>query len=64
VHDLELTVREMDGVRTAFLLHHGTEPVEVLVHTSGTDLLTGRELRRGDPLHLRPTDVVVLREHP
>jgi beta-galactosidase len=64
VADLEVAVRERDGVRTAFLLHHGTEAVEVPAYTSGTDLLTGRELRRGDPLHLDPTDVVVLRERP
>ncbi|HWK91796.1 MAG TPA: beta-galactosidase [Luteimicrobium sp.] len=64
VPDLEVAVRERDGVRTAFLLHHGTEAVEVPAYTSGTDLLTGREVRDGDPLHLKPTDVVVLRERP
>ncbi|MGC5167488.1 beta-galactosidase [Luteimicrobium sp. DT211] len=64
VLDLELAVRERDGVRTAFLLHHGLEPVEVAAHASGVDLLTGRELRRGETLRLDPTDVVVLREHP
>ncbi len=64
VPDLEVAVRERDGVRTAFLLHHGTEAVEVPAYTSGTDLLTGREVRKGEALHLQPTDVVVLREHP
>ncbi|MFC8734298.1 beta-galactosidase [Luteimicrobium sp. NPDC057192] len=64
VPDLEVAVRERDGVRTAFLLHHGTGAVEVPAYTAGTDLLTGREVRRGDPLRLQPTDVVVLRERP
>lgn len=59
---VELAVRERDGVRTAFVLHHGTAPVEVAAHASGLDLLTGRRVAAGETLHLAPADVVVLRE--
>jgi beta-galactosidase len=62
VEDLELAVRERDGVRTAFLLHHGGKPVDVAAHAAGTDLLTGRRVERGEALRLEPTDVLVLRE--
>ena len=62
VTDLELTVRERDGERTAFLLNHALARVEVPAHASGTDLLTGRRIERGDLLRLEPTDVIVLRE--
>ncbi|MFJ2518429.1 beta-galactosidase [Cellulosimicrobium cellulans] len=65
VPDLELAVRERDSDRTAFVLNHAQETVEVAAHASGTDLLTGRRIERGEPLRLAPTDVVVLREnHP
>jgi beta-galactosidase len=64
VADLELAVRERDGVRTAFLLHHGDKPVEVPAHAAGTDLLTGRRIASGERLRLEPADVVVLREEP
>ena len=62
VPDLELAVRERDGDRTAFVLNHAQETVEVAAHASGTDLLTGRRIERGETLRLAPTDVVVLRE--
>lgn len=62
VTDLELTVRERGGERTAFLLNHALVRVEVPAHASGTDLLTGRRIERGDVLRLEPTDVIVLRE--
>ncbi|MHA6624953.1 beta-galactosidase [Pseudonocardia sichuanensis] len=62
VADLELAVRERDGVRTAFLLHHGEKPVDVPAHAGGTELLTGRRIAAGEVLHLEPTDVIVLRE--
>ncbi|MEK8225860.1 Beta-galactosidase C-terminal domain [Oerskovia sp. M15] len=64
VADLELAVRERDGERTAFLLNHALEAVEVPAHAAGTDLLTGRRIARGETLRLEPTDVVVLREDP
>ncbi len=60
--DVELAVRERDGERTSFVLHHGLEPVDVAAHASGVDLLTGRRVTQGETLHLEPTDVVVLRE--
>ncbi|GAA4699223.1 beta-galactosidase [Promicromonospora umidemergens] len=60
--DVELAVRSKDGVRFAFVLSHATEPVEVTVHASGVDLLTGRVVRQGETLLLNPTDVVLLRE--
>ncbi|SKC74427.1 beta-galactosidase [Krasilnikoviella flava] len=61
--DVELAVRVGDdGARTAFVLNHAAVGVDVAAHASGTDLLTGRRVAAGDPLHLEPTDVVVLRE--
>lgn len=62
VEDLELAVRARDGERTAFVLNHALTAVDVAAHASGTDLLTGRRIERGETLHLEPTDVVVLRE--
>lgn len=64
VPDVELAVRSKDGVRFAFVLSHATEPVEVVAHASGVDLLTGRAVRQGETLRLDPTDVVLLREYP
>lgn len=64
VPDVELAVRSKDGVRFAFVLSHATEPVEVVAHASGVDLLTGRAVRQGETLRLDPTDVVLLREDP
>jgi beta-galactosidase len=64
VEDLELAVRERDGVRTGFLLHHGEKPVDVPAWAAGTDLLTGRRVAAGEVLHLDPADVLVLREDP
>jgi beta-galactosidase len=64
VEDLELAVRERDGVRTGFLLHHGEKPLDVPAWAAGTDLLTGRRIAAGEQLHLEPADVLVLREDP
>jgi beta-galactosidase len=64
VEGLELAVRERDGVRTGFLLHHGEKPVDVPAWTAGTDLLTGHWVAAGEMLHLEPADVLVLREDP
>ncbi|WP_129668366.1 beta-galactosidase [Phytoactinopolyspora endophytica] len=64
VEDLELAVREgNDGTRTAFLLHHGREAVDVALHATGTDLLTGEEYAHGQTVRMEPTDVLILREH-
>ncbi|GAB3175405.1 hypothetical protein GCM10027059_49020 [Myceligenerans halotolerans] len=60
--DVELTVRERDGERWSFVLNHGTGEVEVPAHASGTDLLTGRQVVRGETLLLAPNEVVLLRE--
>lgn len=57
---LEHAVREVEGRRYDFLLHHGDEPVEVVAHADGRDLLTGRVVARGETLRFAPTDVVVL----
>lgn len=57
---LEHAVREVDGRRYDFLLHHGDARVEVVAHADGTDLLTGRRVTAGETLALDPTDVVVL----
>jgi beta-galactosidase len=62
VPDVELAVRERDGERTAFVLHHGLEPIDFAAHASGVELLTGRRITQGETLRLEPTDVVVLRE--
>ncbi len=65
--DVELAVRERPGAdggveRTTFVLNHGLDAVDVPAHAAGVDLLTGRHVAAGEPLHLEPTDVVVLRE--
>ncbi|RCK69104.1 beta-galactosidase [Desertihabitans brevis] len=62
VEDLECAVRVRDGQRTAFLLNHRTDAVEVPAHANGTDLLTGRRITAGERLRFEATDVVVLRE--
>ncbi|RPF23108.1 beta-galactosidase [Myceligenerans xiligouense] len=61
--DVELAIRERDGERWSFVLNHGTRDVEVPAHTSGTDLLTGRHVVRGEALVLAPTEVLILREN-
>ncbi|GEK20322.1 beta-galactosidase [Cellulomonas xylanilytica] len=49
-----------EGVRHRFVLHHGAHPVTLTSEVSGTDLLTGRAVAAGDPLTLRPNEVLVL----
>jgi beta-galactosidase len=61
VPGLEVTERVApDGRRLTFLLHHGTEPVELVARADATDLLTGAAVARGGPIRLAPGDVVVL----
>ena len=60
VEDVELAVRDGEHGRTAFVLNHRTDAVDVVAHAAGTDLLTGRRVAAGETLHLEPTDVVVL----
>ncbi|MBZ2198240.1 beta-galactosidase [Occultella gossypii] len=62
VADLEVCVRERDGVRHTFVLWHGDAPVEVPAHVAGTDVLTGRVITVGETLRLAPKDVLVIRE--
>ena len=38
--------------------------LDVVAWATGTDLLTGRRVAAGEPLHLEPADVLVLREDP
>ncbi|WP_333737165.1 beta-galactosidase [Streptomyces sp. IBSBF 2806] len=49
-----------DGVRLLFLLNHGSASIDVAVHASARDLLTGKRLDQGDALTLEPLGVVVL----
>ncbi|GAB3843370.1 beta-galactosidase [Micromonospora andamanensis] len=63
VPDLETAVRVApDGTRLLFLLHHGSEPVEVTAHIGGVDLLTGNRVEAGQPLRLPERGVMVLQE--
>ena len=57
---VEHTVRQVDGRRYDFVLHHGAEPVPVVIPHDGVDLLTGRTLGAGDEVTLRPADVLVI----
>ncbi|MCH5672249.1 beta-galactosidase [Streptomyces gilvus] len=50
-----------DGTRLLFLLNHATEAAELTAHTTATDLLTGKQVKGGDPLTLDPLGVAVLR---
>ncbi|WP_436535736.1 beta-galactosidase [Actinoplanes sp. HUAS TT8] len=43
-----------------FLLHHGSEPVEVSAPADATELITGVRITRGDPIRLAPGDVALL----
>ena len=62
VPDLETAVRVTpDGTRLLFLLNHRAEPVDVVAHPGGVDLLTGGRIDRGQPICLGPRGVVVLR---
>lgn len=63
VPDLETAVRVTpDGTRLRFLLHHGTDPVEVPAPAGGEDLLTGARFQPGQAIRLDRYGVVVLRE--
>ncbi|MBO1752632.1 beta-galactosidase [Actinotalea sp. BY-33] len=57
---LEHAVREVDGRRYEFLLHHGDEAVDVGAHVAGVELLSGRPVSKGQSLRLEPTDVLVI----
>ncbi|MGM7678322.1 beta-galactosidase [Microbacterium sp. A94] len=61
IADLEVSVRDNGDERTTFLLNHATTDVEVAAHIGGTDVLTGRNISAGEPLRLKPTDVLIIR---
>jgi beta-galactosidase len=50
-----------DGRKLTFLLHHGTEPAELVARGDATDLLTGERVTRGSTIRLAPKDVRILR---
>ena len=63
VEGVEVTTRVTPaGERIRFVLHHGAQPVTVAAEVEGTDALTGRSVRTGDALTLRPNEVLVLRD--
>jgi len=58
---VEVTTRvRRDGTSVTFVLHHGAQPVTVAAPATGTDLLTGRAVRRGEDLELEPHAVLVV----
>jgi beta-galactosidase len=62
VPEVEVTERvSPDGSRYVFILHHSDIVRIVPAPVDGTDLLSGRELRAGDPLELAPSAVLVIR---
>ena len=50
-----------DGTRLLFLLNHRAEALEVEAQHSGTDLLTGAMIEKGELLRFEPCGVKVLR---
>jgi beta-galactosidase len=51
-----------DGIRLLFLLNHAPEPAHLTIHTTATDLLTGKRVEQGDPLVLDPLGVAILQQ--
>jgi len=65
VADLESAERVTpDGSRLLFLLNHKAEPLEVEAQHSGTDLLTGASVEKGEPMRFEPCGVKVLLRTP
>ncbi|WCE00155.1 beta-galactosidase [Streptomyces sp. HUAS 31] len=50
-----------DGTRLLFLLNHAPEPARFTAHATGTDLLTGKRVEKGEQLTLDPLGTLVLR---
>ncbi|MEV8432900.1 beta-galactosidase [Streptomyces chartreusis] len=50
-----------DGTRLLFLLNHAPEPAHLTAHATGTDLLTGKRVEKGEQLTLDPLGTLVLR---
>jgi beta-galactosidase len=62
VPDLETALRVApDGSEILFLLNHRADSVEIAASRTGTDLLTGARIQRGEAITLRSRDVLVLR---
>ncbi|WP_034272103.1 beta-galactosidase [Actinospica robiniae] len=65
VPDLESAERVTpDGTRLLFLLNHRAEALEVEAQHSGTDLLTGTHVEKGERIRFEPCGVKVLRRTP
>jgi beta-galactosidase len=63
VADLETAERvSPDGSRLLFLLNHRSTTLEVEARHSGTDLLSGARIEKGEQLRLEPRGVIVLRQ--
>lgn len=57
---VEATVRRGEEKQYLFLLNHAGERRELTMDRDGTELLTGRQLRRGDRVALEKTDVMIV----
>ena len=60
--DVEVSMREKDGVRIHFLLNHKVTPVRIQFYKPMHDLLTGASITGGH--ELPPHGVLILDEHP
>ena len=58
---IEMTVRKKDGVEYLFLLNHSGKKQELTVSVSGTDLLSGREICRGEVFSVDAAGVMLVR---
>lgn len=58
---IEMTVRKKDGVEYLFLLNHSGKKQELAVSVSGTDLLSGREICRGEVFAVDAAGVMLVR---
>ncbi|MBR7835352.1 beta-galactosidase [Actinospica durhamensis] len=62
VPDLETAERVApDGTRLLFLLNHQATALDVEAQHSGSDLLTGAQIEKGDRIRFEPRGVMVLR---
>ncbi len=60
--DVEVDCRRNAEGTFLFFLNHAEEERSVTAPADGTDLLTGRPLRKGETFTMKPADVVILRE--
>lgn len=59
---IEYSVRRSDEHVFSFVLNHAEERTVASLHASGVDLISGRELRKGQRLDLGPSELLVLQE--